>query len=93
MNITHIRIQNCRLNSINVTTVTSTPRTKPSFAQRIIEKDLIDECHPIVKELLKLDYDVQESIHAAERCKDLNDAMDYLAGIDDDIISRPINER
>lgn len=63
---------------LSLITVTSTTRKRPNLAKYISEENLIDEYHPLVKELLDLDFSLKESICAAEQCDNLKDAIDSI---------------
>ena len=42
------------------------------------QKQLVDEFHPTVKQLVEAGYSVEQSIDAVEHCEGLEGAMDYL---------------
>ena len=58
----------------------SAPRTghTPSNEVHVTQKQLVDEDHPTVQELVEAGYNVEQSIEAVEHYERLEEAMDYL---------------
>lgn len=48
---------------------------------RIVYKQLVDEFHPIVQELGKAGYSLEQSIEAVKQNDELEGAMDYLLNL------------
>lgn len=49
---------------------------------RIVYKQLVDEFHPIVQELGKAGYSLEQSIEAVKQNDELEGAMDYLLNLE-----------
>ena len=47
-------------------------------SSRITEKQLVNAFHPVVQELVKAEYSLDQSIEAVEYDERLEEAMDYL---------------
>ena len=56
----------------------------PRVEIHVTQKELVDEYHPTVQQLLDAGYDVQQSIEAVERHETLERAMNYLVFLEGD---------